>query len=190
MYCFLVQVSYCLLRTNSIFWVRSWINALNHRCDPNKRMEIKNKGDTGMVKKSISKSSNRSSVLVTQSLLQAVDLLFVETTDQDSCPQVTPATHCCWSFVRSGGKNLKSSQAYTQSFADWVLKNHQVQGIPGDAWTCRGIYLGKAILSSTSLKVALNTSMCSMFTNFGAMSSLDAGKQTAHITRISKVLIV
>ena len=123
-------------------------------------------------------------------MLQAVDLLFVETTDQDSCPQVTPATHCCWSFVRSGGKNLKSSQAYTQSFADWVLKNHQVQGIPGDAWTCRGIYLGKAILSSTSLKVALNTSMCSMFTNFGAMSSLDAGKQTAHITRISKVLIV
>ena len=24
---------------------------LHHRCDPNKRMEIKNKGDTGMVKK-------------------------------------------------------------------------------------------------------------------------------------------
>lgn len=126
--------------------MRSWINALHHRCDPNKRMEIKNKGDTGMVKKTISKSSNRSSVLVTQSLacmllLQAVDLCLLKLqTDQDSCcPRGTPATHPCWSFVRSGGKNLKSSQAYTQSFADWVLKHHQVQGAPGDAGTCRNI---------------------------------------------------
>ena len=176
-YCFLVAIK----KNLTVGWMRSWINALHHRCDPDKRMEIKNKGDTGMVKKSISKSSNRPSVLVTQSLA----CMLVESTNRSKfcCPRGMPATHCFWSFVRSGGQKLKSSQAYTQPFADWVLKRHQVQGISGDVWTCRNLFFGKDI-SHLYIYIKyklqdcprLSVSMCIMFTNFRCHTRVDAGK--------------
>ena len=38
---------------------RSWIAQLGSRCDPEKRKAIKEKGDTGMVKKTVSKTTNK-----------------------------------------------------------------------------------------------------------------------------------
>ena len=58
---------------------RSWIAQLGSRCDPEKRKAIKEKGDTGMVKKTVSKTTNKKTVSSTQFLFSA----YVEYTEHN-----------------------------------------------------------------------------------------------------------
>ena len=105
---------------------RSWIAQLGSRCDPEKRKAIKEKGDTGMVKKTVSKTTNKKnsveySVFV-QFLCWILIYIYIYIIVFASIKPWIPALFLL--LARSGGPTLKSSAAYTQTFADWVLKQH------------------------------------------------------------------
>ena len=102
---------------------RSWIAQLGSRCDPEKRKAIKEKGDTGMVKRTVSKTTNKKTVSSTQFLFSSyVEYLYIYSIVFASIKPWIPALFLL--LARSGGPTLKSSAAYTQTFADWVLKQH------------------------------------------------------------------
>ena len=92
--------------------------------NPAKKEEIKQKGDTGMVKKTISKTTQKPSVPMAQYIL--VDIIL-----SSSILTCFSLLWCLARCLRSGGRSLTSSAAYTPPFAAWVLQHHLVAGGTG-----------------------------------------------------------
>lgn len=80
------------LKPSYLVGTRKWIASMDPRVDPVKKQAIQQKGDNGMVKKTISKESQKKTV--------------------------------------SGGPSLKSSAAYTETFAEFIYKNHMASSDP------------------------------------------------------------
>lgn len=119
--------------------LRKWIAELASQVDPVRKASVQQKGDNGMVKKTISKTSQKKSVWETQDLLviYACPNHHQNFGDPMEFMHFSPIYNvaCIWTFSlrphgilppRSGGPALKSSAAYTKTFASWVLRQHMV----------------------------------------------------------------